>query len=527
MDHRDGRPVFLSASLVVGLCAAASRLLGFVRDMLIASVFGTGLVADALLVALRLPTLLRRTLAEGGGQGALVPWLVREQAERGAQEARLSGGGMLLFLVVAGLCLWGCVILFPAPLMRLLAPGFAPQSAEFELAARCLVLAFPLVGASFLTAFATAWLSVRRAYLLAGLSALLVNGALVSVLVLIGRSGGADAEHAQWVARSLAFAGLAQALVLVGVVMRQPDGPRLSFSFSSWPCWGRINEAGKAFWPSLFVSAAPQLGFLLVLAGATGWPGWSSQLVYAERLVQLPFGFIAAGLALVALPELSLLRSTGQERAFTRQLAQALFLGLALALPAMSGLVLLAEPIIAVLFGHGAFAAIGTTAAALRMLALSLPFLVLARVFAQVFFAQHFYMQPVIASLLGLLAIPCLGQFAGDGVDLALVFTSAMAVESALMAGFAARKNLFSGLGLMGPAFLKLLLCNICLLVGLWGAGQILGLTGFAAQNGLSGALSLAAQIVASIGFYALALSFCRLWPLLLAKNPSTTLHDA
>ena len=162
MDHRDGRPVFLSASLVVGLCAAASRLLGFVRDMLIASVFGTGMVADALLVALRLPVLLRRTLAEGGGQGALVPWLVREQAERGVQEARLSAGGMLLFLVVAGLCLWGCVILFPAPLMKFLAPGFPPHSAEFDLAARCLVLAFPLVGASFVTAFATAWFSLRE-----------------------------------------------------------------------------------------------------------------------------------------------------------------------------------------------------------------------------------------------------------------------------------------------------------------------------------------------------------------------------
>jgi peptidoglycan biosynthesis protein MviN/MurJ (putative lipid II flippase) len=163
----------------------------------------------------------------------------------------------------------------------------------------------------------------------------------------------------------------------------------------------------------------------------------------------------------------------------------------------------------------------------LRMLALSLPFLVLARVFAQAFFAQHFYMQPVIASLLGLLAIPCLGQFAGDGADLALVFTSAMAFESALMAGFAARKKLFLGWGPMGPAFLKLLLCNAALLAGLWGAGRLLGLTGFATQNGVSGIILLMLLIVASIGFYALALSFCRLWPLLLAKNPSTTLHHA
>ena len=79
----------------------------------------------------------------------------------------------------------------------------------------------------------------------------------------------------------------------------------------------------------------------------------------------------------------------------------------------------------------------------------------------------------------------------------------------------------------MGPAFLKLLLCNGALLAGLWGVGRLLGLTGFATQNGVSGIILLMLLIVASIGFYALALSFCRLWPLLLAKNPSTTLHHA
>jgi putative peptidoglycan lipid II flippase len=527
MDQRTGPLPFLSASLVVGLCAAASRLLGFARDVLIASVFGTGVVADALLVGLRLPTLLRRTLAEGGGQGALVPWLVQEKNMRGEQEARRSSGGLLFLLGAAGLGLWLLVLLFAAPLLRLLAPGFAPESPEFDLAARCLVLAFPLVGASFLTAFATAWLSLKRAYLLAGLTALLVNGALVVVLIWIGQNTQAEAPHALWVARALAIAGLGQAVVLVWVVIRQTDGPRLSLSFFSWSRWRSFNAAGQAFLPSLCVSAAPQLAFLLVLGSATAWSGWSSQLVYAERLVQLPFGFIAAGLALVALPELSRLQGAEQHGDFVQHLAQSLFLALALALPAMLGLVLLAEPIIAVLFQHGAFSATQTTADAMRMLAVSLPFLVLARVFVQAFFAQQFYTAPMIASLAGLVAVPLLSPFARDGAELGLVFTAAMMIDCAVIIGFAVQKRLFSGGAVFVPLLLKLLLCNGLLLAGLWGFGQKLALMGLDAPDAMSRILPLALVIAGAIVLYALALSFCRLWPLLLVKNPSTTLHDA
>ena len=515
---------YFAATVIVGFCAAASRLLGFLREVLIASVFGTGFVADALLVGLRLPNLLRRTLSEGGAQGALVPWLIREKTRFGAAEARRGSGGLLLALALAGLGSWLLVLAFNEALMRVLAPGFAPDQPVFSLAAACLGLAFPLVGAGLLTAFATAWLSLRGAYLLAGLSGLLVNGAMVLLLVWFWQAGWSDPAAARWLALAMGLAGLLQAALLVGVVMWQADGPRLSV-----PVWDRIAPAGQGLLPSLVFAAAPQLSFLLLLAAATRWSGWSAQLVYAERLVQFPFGFIAAGLALVALPALSRLHEAGKNAAFCAGVAQALLLGLAMAVPAMTGLVLLADPIVFVLFRHGAFSAeaAATTAYALQILAFSLPMLTVSRVCGQAFFAQHFFKAPLLASLFAALTVLLLSAWAQEGADLAGVFVLAMAVDCLVLVGLGVQKNLFSGLSAYGPAFLKLFLCNGLFAACLRGVAETLSLGGEGLGDRAGVFFLLALVILASLAFYGLALSFCRLWPLLLAKNPPTTLHDA
>ena len=514
----------LGASLIVGGSAALSRILGFVREILIASVFGTSGVADALLVGLRLPNLLRRTLGEGGAQGALVPWLLHQATTRPPDDARRASGGLLVGLGFAAALLCIAAILLREPLTLLLAPGFARTTPAFSVAADCLALAFPIVGASLLTAFATAWLALARAYILTSLMGLLVNLVLIAVLFGVQHGSLSDDHAAYSIAVSMALAGVGQAGLLLFVILRQAGAPLLSL-----PNYASLSEVGKRLLPSLTVAAAPQLAFVLVLIPATHWAGWSSQLIYAERLMQLPFGFIAASLALVALPELSRLHGAGEPSAFAAQSAQALLLGLALALPSAIGLVVLAEPITLILFQHGAFsvAAATETAQGLQMLALALPAMVGARVLGQAFFAQHCYAAPLAASLCGLLVALGLSHYARSGPELGLAFAGAMFTDFVLITVLSAQKQLFAWSRTAGAALLKLVLCNAMMAGVLVWLLDRFPLWAVAMQDRITGTIGLGLVIGAAMLVYGLALIFCGVWHPLLAKNLSTTLHDA
>ena len=264
MPASDRKTGSLGASVIVGGSAALSRILGFVREILIAALFGTGGVADALLVGLRLPNLLRRTLGEGGAQGALVPWLMHEKATRPPDDARRASGSLLVGLAIAAALLCIATILLRAPLTLLLAPGFTKAQSGFSLAAECLALSFPIVGASLLTAFATAWLALERAYVLASLTGLLVNMVLIAVLGWVQHFQVQEDSAARWIAGSMALAGLGQAAVLLWVILRQAAAPCLAV-----PDWRALAVVGKRLLPSLTVAAAPQLAFLIVLIPAT------------------------------------------------------------------------------------------------------------------------------------------------------------------------------------------------------------------------------------------------------------------
>jgi putative peptidoglycan lipid II flippase len=506
----------LGASLIVGLSAALSRILGFLREILIAAVFGTSGIADALLIGLRLPNLLRRTLGEGGAQGAFVPWLLQAGSAHTADAARRRSGRLLVGLGLTALILCGAAIWGRAALTHLLAPGFSGPSSAFSLAEACLALAFPIVGASLLTAFATAWLAVKRAYVLASLSGLLVNLALIAVLFWVQSVGQADETAAQIVAGSMAVAGLGQVVLLFGVILRQDDAPTLA-----WPDGRMLADVAKRLLPSLTVAAAPQLAFVMVLMPATQWSGQASQLIYAERLLQLPFGFIAAGLALVALPELSRLHQYGAVEDFAAQCEQALLAGLALALPSAMGLALLAHPMILLLFARGAFGVTDAIATAdvLQMISLALPVLVGTRVLGQIFFAQQFYHPPLLASLGGLLAAGLFAALARDGAELGLAYALAMAVDFVLLVIFAGRRRRLTWSRPQGLMVLKLLGCNGVLLAFLLSCQTFVPLWPLALADRALGFMAFCGEIAASLALYALSLAFCGLWAPLLAKK--------
>jgi putative peptidoglycan lipid II flippase len=398
MDRPPAKTSFIKAGSTVGLAAGLSRLLGFARDVGLANLFGAGPISDALLIALRLPNLTRRVLGEGGLHSGLIPILVGLRHQGDDQARRFASDVLLLFsLIMAGLC--ALVQLVAIPVVTLLG---APDDTA-PLAGQWLIWAFPMVAGSGFAAIASALLAVQQRFALAAWSGVIVNGVIVAVLVWLSRHPLDPTRSAGWIAGLSGLSGLIQGLVLIGAMQMSPLAPRWSLPKTSPTLRRFILQAG----PGLMVAASSQLAFVVLISQAGSQSGLVSALYFADRVTQLPFGFIAAILAIVVLPLMSRHAQAKDRSAFSASLGHAMGLSLALALPAATGLVMLAEPITHVLFGHGAFdnEAQRLTSEALAIFALSLPALALARVGAQGFFAFHRSLEPLIATLAGLLTV--------------------------------------------------------------------------------------------------------------------------
>jgi putative peptidoglycan lipid II flippase len=371
------------STLLVGAASAASRILGFVRDVLFAQVLGAGPVADAFLAAFRLPTRLRRVLAEGGLNPALVPVLVRLPPEEGARFA----GETIAALSLALLALTAIVEAAAGGAVLLLAPGLADDPGTLALAAFYTRLAFPLVVGVTLASFLAAILNARRRFLASALAPLAVNAALIAVLLLVRHREDLDAGfRGLWLAAAASLSGLVQ-LALLALALLRPGEPILG------PLRLRRSPALKGLvLTALPVLAAGAGSQLLVVVGtqvASFVPSGLSWLYYADRVAQLPIGIIASAAGMVLLPELTTRLAAGEHGAVVASQNRALELALLVALPAAAALSCLAHPIASVLFERGAFGPADAkgTALALTGLALSLPPAVVVKILSQTLFA--------------------------------------------------------------------------------------------------------------------------------------------
>lgn len=386
------------AGLLVGLGAAGSRILGFVRDVAIAAVIGAGPVADAFLVAFRLPNLVRRVLADGGLNGAFVPLLLRIGAERGPAAARRFAAESIAATALVGLVLVALVALL-APLVVLsLAAGYAGGDERLPLAASYLRLAAPFIGFSLVAALLTALLSAERRFSAVAAIALAANVVLLVFLAVLSGLALDEAQAATWLALGVGLSGLLQ-LVAVMVACR---GVWPGFARPRWsPDMRRLFALSG---PALVANAAPQLIAVAATQLASAIPSAVSWFYYAERLFQLPLSFVSLAAGMVVLPEIAA-RAAGADarRAMTALAGEA---ALALTLPAAAAFLVLAEPMAAVLFVRGAFSVhdAAMTADALRALAVGLPAAALARVFMQAAFAEGNMRVPVVAALGGITA---------------------------------------------------------------------------------------------------------------------------
>src|ERR1700733_8800888 len=397
----------IRAFLTVSTGTLASRLLGFVRDAMIAALLGAGPVADAFLVAFQLVNVIRRLLSEGALNAALVPaWLRVRDADGTVAAAAFAGrvlGTVSAALMVASLLI-GALMPF---VIAALAPGFAGhETLEFAVADARLMLPY-LAFAGPVTVM-MALLNAQGRFTLTAFSPLLFNIALIGVMIaLLGwRQNGTDA--ARVIAATVGIAGFLQLLMLA--VRRGDTATPLRVTFDR----EMLGFFGRAI-PGMIASAGPQL---LIVAGAiiaSASPSGVSLLFFANRLIELPLGIVGVAMGTVLVPELTRALRGNDRLAASHAESRGLELAVGLALPATLGLIVLSQPVVRVLFEHGLFTASDTvgTAHALMLLALGLPAHVLVKALSPTFFARGDTFTPLMATLAGFAVAIALGIVLG------------------------------------------------------------------------------------------------------------------
>ncbi len=372
----------------VGGATATSRVLGFVRDVMIAAALGTGPVADAFFVAFRLPNLFRRLFAEGAFNPAFVPLYAKSLEGEGETAARGFASEAMSALVFALLVLTALVeILMPA-IMLGYAPGFIRDPDKFDLTVVLTRITFPYLILVVLLALYSGVLNARGRFAAAAFAPALLNVVFIAALLVVFVAGLAESPGAGLV---LAWATIAGGVAQLALVLWAAgrDGAHLRLH---WPRWTpRLRRLAGLALPGLLAGGVTQINIVVGTIIASLQAGAVSLLYFADRVYQLPLGIVGIAIGIALLPELSRLLRAGRIDLVDDRQNRATEFALALTLPASVALIVLAEPIIRVLFERGAFGPEDTagSAAALVAFAVGLPAFVMIKVLSPGFFARE------------------------------------------------------------------------------------------------------------------------------------------
>jgi putative peptidoglycan lipid II flippase len=374
--------------LTVGSNTMASRVLGFVRELLIAAALGAGPVADAFYAAFRFPNLFRRVLAEGAFNSAFIPLFSRALEEEGEDGARRFASQVLAALFVILLILTALVELAaPFFVATLIAPGFADDPDKFALTTLLSRVMFPYLACMSLVAMLSGILNALHHYAVAAFAPVLLNIILICVLAAALQFGLPAQRIGLVMGWGVFAAGLAQ-LLLLWIAVRKAD-----FSLSlRWPVMSpNVRRLLALAAPAAIAGGIVQINLFIGQIIASQKDGAIAVLQFADRIYQLPLGVVGIAIGVVLLPELSrALKGGDLQRAGdyqNRSLAFALFL----TLPAAAALMVISEPVVRLLFERGEFSVETTrvTARALAFFAPGLPAFVLVKVFSPGFFARE------------------------------------------------------------------------------------------------------------------------------------------
>ena len=441
------KPIRLMAGFfTVGIWTLLSRVMGFVRDIMIAAYLGTGPVAEAFLVAFSLPNLFRRFFAEGAFNMAFVPMFSKkvegdDEAHKFAQDAFVGLGAILTVLTVVA-------IIFMPALVTMMASGFLGTE-RFDLAVYYGRIAFPYILFISLTALLSGVLNATGRFTAAAAAPILLNVVFVLTLVVMATTcecTGPDGQSTigQALAYAVPVAGIAQLAVVWVAAKRAGYALRIGMPKMT----PELKRLAIIAAPAALAGGVVQINLLVGRQVASFFDGAVAWLNYADRLYQLPLGVVGIAIGVVLLPDLSRRLRAGDEAGGRDAFNRASEISLALTIPASVALMVIPLPLVSVLFERGAFTSNDTaaTALAVAIYGLGLPAFVLQKTLQPLFFAREDTKRPFYYALMAMVLNAVLA------IGLSPIIGFAAAAVGTSLTGWAMVLLLINGTRTMGDA---------------------------------------------------------------------------
>lgn len=452
-----------------------SRILGFVRDFVIARSFGADAATDAFFVAFKLPNLLRRMFAEGAFSQAFVPLLGEYHKQRGEAETRqlIDRTGTLLGAVVLLVALLG--IWWAPAIVTISAPGFLNTPDKFDLAVTLTRITFLYIFFMSMVAFAAGILNTWSRFSVPAFTPVLLNFSLIAAALVAQNWFDPPVKALAW---GVIVGGILQLGLQFHALHRIKMLPRFSFNLRA--CWqdAGVRRIGLLMVPALLGVSVSQISLLLNTVFASFLESGSiSWLYYADRLMEFPAGMLGVAIGTVILPSLTKHHHGGDTAAYSSLLDWGLRLCFLLTLPAALGLAMLATPLISTLFMHGAFSAhdVHETSQALIAYSVGLSGLILVKVLAPGFYARQNLKTPVKIALIALVSTQLMNlAFIGPlkQAGLALSIGLAACLNAGLLYRGLRQAAIYQPLPGWWPFLLKLMLALLLMGGVLWAGDQ-------------------------------------------------------
>ncbi len=478
MNPPKNRPVsendrVTKATGVVGSATLLSRIFGFIRDVVIAWFFGAGLSSDAFFVAFRIPNLLRRLFAEGSLSVAFIPVFTEYLTLHGKEDAfeMARSAVRLLSVLLVAVAVTG--IVFSPVIIRIIAPGFAGSPEKISLTIFLTRVMFPYIFFIGMVALSMGILNVLGHFAAPALAPVFLNISIICSVFFIS-------PHI-----TDPVTGLAIGVVIGGVLQLALQVPFLiKKGFYFWQkakfFHPGLKKIGLLMLPTIFGAAVYQINILVgTLLASLLAQGSVSYLYYADRLVQFPLGIFAIATATAVLPSLSRQAAKKDLQAVRETFSYAMKLIFFITIPSMVGLIVLREPIVALLFKRGAFDATTThlTAYALLYYSIGLWAFSAVRIVVSTFYALQDTKTPVITAAVSVcanivLGIILMGPMGHGGLALS---TSLASMLNLGLLVWALRTKLGAlGLKTITESACKTMICSGIMGTLVWAAARII-----------------------------------------------------
>ena len=395
---------FIKNTLIFSIATFISRILGYVRDAVIAFVFGASYLTDAFFVAWRLPNTLRQLVAEGGFNAAFIP-IYTSLSKKNPDRAKLYISSLFSYYILILSVITFFAVIFSKIVIYLIAPGFSKTPEILNLASNLVKIVFPYLVLIGIVSFFMALLNTKDRFFIPAVSPALLNLSFICFAIFLSPYLGIYS-----IAFGAVFGGILQ--VLLTFYLFKKEGFRLKFSFKRVD---ELKETLNRIVPSFASFGVSQFGFIidtfiasLIMSGAI------SYLYYGNRIFQLPIGLFAIGLGNALLVSLSKFYFENKKEEFDKDFNNGIKIAIIISMPAFIGMIVIGKEIIDILFHRGNFSEkdVIYTYYALIGYAIGLPFYTLTRPFKSAFFSMEDVKTPLYSTISGILG----------GVLFALIF---------------------------------------------------------------------------------------------------------